>query len=190
MRAEALEIVFASDRIPLGICSAPWRSLSRPFFSWVAFFSLCPDFSPRAHARVARRRRARRPRTARILGRWRDIEVAQEDICGAGRYLWCCCSCSAETTGSCTAVDEYVSCLPLRLVGPLGLAFFSRCLPDRVPHAQAPFDHHNLAFFRPPLPDRVPQRCMWNPGQHLPSEARSSCERSATLSLNIISVCT
>ena len=83
MRAEALEIVLASDRIPLGTRSAPSRSLTGPPLSWVAFLSLRPAFSPRAHARVARRRRARRPRTGRILRRWRGIEVAQENICGA-----------------------------------------------------------------------------------------------------------
>ena len=39
-----------------------------PLFLWVAFLSLRPAYSPRAHARVARCRRARRTRTGRIFG--------------------------------------------------------------------------------------------------------------------------
>ena len=45
MRAEALEIVFASDQIPLGIRSAPSRSLSRVLFSWVSLLSLRHAYS-------------------------------------------------------------------------------------------------------------------------------------------------
>ena len=140
-KSEVPSIVSASDRDPVASDLGPSTFASRALSLRVLSPGLRRAY-PRAYAlRVARRRRARRPRTGRILRRclgstrcWR-------------RSLWCR-GCSAEMSRSYSLLEKYffvvpqifvkylwclllTSRVPLGLLDPHGLAFFGPCLPAR-----------------------------------------------------------
>ena len=102
--SEVPPIVSASDRDPFASDLRPATFVSCALSPRVSFPGLRRAY-PHAHAlRVARRRRARRPRTGWILRRclvstrcWR-------------RSLWCCC-CSAEMSRSYSLLEKYLLCL-------------------------------------------------------------------------------
>ena len=129
-KCEVLLIVSASDRDPLGSDLEAPTFVSRALSPRVLFAGVRRTY-PRAHALVVvLRRRARRPRTGRIL--WRCLGSTR---CWK-RSLWCCC-CPAEISRSYSMVEKYLFivseifavlavCL---LLDPYGLAFFGPCLP-------------------------------------------------------------
>lgn len=109
------QIIFASDRIPTEIRSAPSGSVSGQLFSRVACLSFRLAYSQRMHSRVRRRRRDRRPRSERILRRWRGTDVLIRD-----------------RNVHCFAAGE-IGCLPLVMLVLL-LGIHSTYLPDVRQH--------------------------------------------------------
>ena len=136
-KCEVPPTVSASDRDPFASDLGPSTFVSRALSPRVSFPGLRRAY-PHAHALgVVRRRRARRPRTGRILRRclgstrcWR-------------RSLWCCVVAPRRCLGLMLAAREIFvvpeifgvldvdSRVPLSRLDPHYLAFFGPCLPAR-----------------------------------------------------------
>ena len=99
-KSEVPPIVSASDRDPLAFDLGPSTFVSRELSMPISPPGL-RRAHPRAHALgITRRRRARRPRTGRILRR------CLGSIRCCRRSLWCCCS--AEMSRSYSPLDKYL----------------------------------------------------------------------------------